>query len=101
MKNGRRVRDAYFLVFVIANDSSSARLGLGVSRRVAPRAVDRNRLRRQVRESFRQHQHQFAGRDVVVMAQAAARPAASHELRASLEQHWQQIIARCKPSSCA
>ena len=49
-----------------ANGLNHARLGMAISVRVAGGAVARNRLRRQVRESFRQHQHRLAGLDVVV-----------------------------------
>jgi ribonuclease P protein component len=91
MKRGRRKRDEFFNLFVLRNDLPHARLGLAVSRKVSPRAVDRNRLRRLVRESFRYHQHGLQGLDVVVMAQAAARKAESARIRDSLANHWQTV----------
>ena len=45
---------------------SFGRLGMIVGKRVAPLAVDRNFLKRLVRETFRRHRHQLAGFDLLV-----------------------------------
>ncbi len=39
-----------------------------ISRRVAPLAVDRNYMKRVIREVFRRHQDEFNGVDMVVSA---------------------------------
>ncbi len=49
-----------------ANGLGHGRLGLSIGLKAAGSAVARNRMRRQVRESFRRHQHQLAGLDIVV-----------------------------------
>jgi len=67
------------------------RLGLAVSRRVAPRAVDRNRIRRQVRETFRQARPGLVAADFVVLARPPARNATRAQLRAALNQLWQRM----------
>ena len=48
------------------NGRGHGRLGMAVGVKAAGGAVARNRIRRQVRESFRVHQHQLAGLDIVV-----------------------------------
>lgn len=48
------------------NDLARPRLGLIVGRRHARRAVDRNRIKRQIRESFRTHAADLPACDVVV-----------------------------------
>ncbi len=83
-------------VFAIPNGMALARLGLAVSRRVSSKAVDRNRIKRQIRESFRQHQTLLQGLDVVVVANTAARTIANNEIRDALLQHWKRIIKKCK-----
>ena len=71
--------------------SEQPRLGMAVSRRVSLRAVVRNRIRRQIRESFRLRRHQLADMDFVVVARSAARHADRRELRNKLEQLWQRF----------
>lgn len=98
MKRGGRVRDELFNVFAIANNLPHGRLGLAVSKKVAPRAVDRNRLKRHARESFRSHRETLAGLDVVVMANPGARRSPPPALRNSLDQHWERIVRQCRKS---
>lgn len=98
MKRGRRVRDEYFSVFGIPNQLPHGRLGLTVSKKVSLRAVDRNRIKRQVRESFRVHQTMLVGLDVVVMATPQARGSTSPALQQSLHKHWERIAEQCRKS---
>ncbi len=71
--------------------SSSARLGMGVSRRVSPRAVVRNRIRRQIRETFRLAAADLKACDYVVLARPPAASASRAELQAALNQLWQRL----------
>jgi ribonuclease P protein component len=67
------------------------RLGLAISKKCAPRAVDRARLKRIVRESFRQHRAGLSGWDVVVMCARGAPTLSNQRLFAILEQSWAAI----------
>ena len=53
-------------MFVRPNGGSEARIGIIASKRVAARAVDRNRAKRMVREAFRRVRHRLGGVDLVV-----------------------------------
>lgn len=87
-----RSADRYFTVLGRVNELTHARLGLAISRRTAPRAVDRNRLRRLARESFRQLE--LAPLDYVVMARRDAVGAESQSLRISLDRHFTRLSSR-------
>ena len=89
-----RSSDGDFTVLSRANDCGHARLGLVVSKRVDKRAVRRNRLKRIIRESFRQGPIQAAPVDLVVIAKGPAAAAAPSRLRQSLDRHWQSLLAR-------
>jgi ribonuclease P protein component len=60
------VKSVFFDVYVCRNTQGWARLGLVVGRRELPRAVDRNRVKRVLRESFRQTQAGLGEVDVVI-----------------------------------
>jgi ribonuclease P protein component len=52
--------------------------------------VGRNRIKRVIRESFRQRQQQLAGLDLVVINQPAAASASNVEINDSLARHWER-----------
>lgn len=93
---GQGTRDRYFSVAAVVSGRAHLRVGVVVSRRVSRKAVARNRIKRQVRESVRRAQRRLAGLDLVVVGQPAAAGAPGAVLRASLERHWISIITRCK-----
>lgn len=57
-------------VLLAPNGGEQARLGLIVPKRVLPRAVDRNRVRRLLREWFRLRQFELSGLDVIAQVKA-------------------------------
>ncbi|KGQ19181.1 Ribonuclease P protein component [Lysobacter dokdonensis DS-58] len=61
-----------------------ARLGLAVSRKVDPRAVGRNRIKRVLRAEFRTLRLQLPAGDYVFVLRAAARTSDGPALRAAM-----------------
>jgi len=55
--NAKRFGNKSLTVLARQNDLGHPRLGLAISKKSAKRAVDRNRIKRVFRESFRLHQH--------------------------------------------
>jgi ribonuclease P protein component len=93
--NASRSRDNWFTVLGRANKLGKARLGLAISKKNCKLATGRNRIKRVVRESFRHHQDELSGVDVVVMNKPLAARATTVELLASLENHWQRLERSC------
>ena len=54
-------------------------------------AVPRNRIKRLIRESFRQHQEMLAGWDLVVLVRPGAAGRSNQQLFSALENHWRTI----------
>ncbi|MFL2555778.1 MAG: ribonuclease P protein component [Gammaproteobacteria bacterium] len=54
-------------IFVKKNGTDIARLGLAISKKYIKKSVDRNRIKRIVRESFRLQKKNLKGIDVVVL----------------------------------
>lgn len=74
----------------------SARLGLAIARKQIRRAVDRNRVKRLIRESFRRHQELLRGLDVVVIGRSALLEKNSRGVFECLENHWRRVSERCR-----
>ena len=87
-----RSSDQRWTLLVYPNKLENARLGMAISKRVLKNAVDRNRIKRIVRESFRCHQQELSGLDIVVMCRSEVKQMANEELFNSLNTHWQRII---------
>lgn len=86
---GHRRGSRFFRLVEAGNGLGHARLGMAVSRRVDRRAVVRNRLRRQIRESFRLHWPDLPAIDLVVTARPEAARAARAEVWSDLLALWQ------------
>lgn len=71
-KYGGRLGDACFTLIAAPCAYPAARLGLAVSKKVSKSAVQRNRIKRLVRESFRKHSAGIPAMDIVVMARPGA-----------------------------
>lgn len=81
---GRRRAGVRFVVITAPRHAGGSRLGITASRRVGG-AVVRNRVKRLVREFFRQYQHALrAAQDVLVIARPDAATATYDEVRREL-----------------
>ncbi len=85
-----RSRDKLFTVLCRRNKQSIARLGLAISKKHCRKATARNRIKRTIRESFRQQQALLSGLDVVVINQPGAAMATRDQISDSLDKHWQR-----------
>ncbi len=93
----RRLHGGSFTLYVAANALGYPRLGLAVSKRVSKKAVQRNRIKRIVRESFRRHPAKIGGVDCVVVAKPAAATRPNPTLRAEVERLWSKARQKTAP----
>ncbi|MDH3589076.1 MAG: ribonuclease P protein component [Gammaproteobacteria bacterium] len=94
-----RSSDALFTVLARPTEKNHPRLGLVVSRKAAGNAVQRHRLKRRIRESFRLGQHELPGADIVVIARAGISRHSQANVSSSLAKHWGRIRETCGQSS--
>ncbi len=88
------------LLLARENQLSHPRLGLVIGKKSAKLAVQRNRLKRIIRESFRHAQDALAGWDIVVVARKGLADPDNAELFQQFEKLWKRI-ARTKPAKTA
>jgi ribonuclease P protein component len=93
--NPAKSTDRYFTLLAILNPFDHPRVGLAIAKKIIRKAVDRNEIKRTVRESFRLQQHRLGGMDIVVLARKEALHANPDDLRKSLEKHWFKLVSKC------
>lgn len=71
---------------------SGSRLGVTVAKKVSKRAVDRNRLKRQMREFYRHRQEQLINVSLVITAKPASLKASDSEREQSLQDLWAKLL---------
>ena len=91
---GIRLNTQVVTIVVRPNGADHPRLGLAVPRRVARRAVARNRLKRRIRESFRHHAERLVGLDVVVLVRPGAEKMDSKRFGGQLARQWERAGRR-------
>ena len=94
-KNPVRSSDRYLTILAVPGEKSFARLGLAISKKNAKRAVDRHRIKRLVRESFRLNQCELPAIDIVVMAKPITKSAENQQIHHSLQEHWNRLKKQC------
>lgn len=81
------------LILCCANDLGFARLGMAVSKKNLPKAVDRNRVKRIIRESFRNSLYDI-GVDVVVLTRNPIINMDNTQILKQLDWMWQRVNKR-------
>jgi ribonuclease P protein component len=77
-----------FTVLARENGLDHPRLGLAISKKCAKRAVDRNRIKRHFRESFRLNQHKLPSVDIIAMCKPSALSLDNANMREQIESQW-------------
>jgi ribonuclease P protein component len=88
LRNAERWQGRHFLLRWLRLPEGNARLGLAVSRKVSKRAVERNRIKRVVRESFRAEREELPALDILVIPRPSAAGTPNPVLFADLGLAW-------------
>lgn len=89
----RKIANRSFTVLVRKNSCQQARLGMAISKKIARRAVDRNRIKRQIRESFRCQGQQMDHVDIVVLGRQGITARNRHELASDINELFSRLRA--------
>jgi ribonuclease P protein component len=91
LRQAERWQGRHFLLRWHTGSERNARLGLAVSRKVSKRAVERNRIKRVVRESFRAEREGLPALDILVIARTSAAGIPNPVLVADLGLAWRKL----------
>lgn len=91
----------YLLLLARPNQLPVARLGTVVSKKNARLAVQRNRLKRLLREQFRLSQQELAGLDIVALAKPGLWQQDNAAIVTLINQQWARLLRQWPPSSNA
>lgn len=90
-------------MLAIPNELQRPRLGLVIGKKNIRLAVQRNRIKRHIRESFRLHQHKLPSVDVIVLARSQLDQLSDDRLNALLQKQWSRLSEQVSPDpdTCA
>ncbi|MFZ2315808.1 MAG: ribonuclease P protein component [Gammaproteobacteria bacterium] len=95
--NPQKASRGPLLALYTPNSLPHARLGVIVAKRHFKRAVDRNLLRRLVKESFRHYCDKLPGLDIVFMFRARYQVIDKSNIRKEIDSLWPSLVASSKP----
>lgn len=79
------------LLLVRKNQLPHARIGLVIGKKSVKLSVERNRIKRQLRETFRLHQMELTGWDIVVIARKGLADQDNAELAKQFAKLWNRL----------
>ena len=89
-----RASHQYVLILARPNSFNCPRLGLGIAKKNIRLPVERNRLKRLIRESFRHQQQYLTGLDVIVLARKGMDEMGNSVITEQLALQWQRLVRR-------
>lgn len=92
--HAKSVAGKHFKIFFSQNIKQNARLGIVASKKILPDAVSRNRVKRIIREVFRQHNVKICNVDLVVVVKQAF-PLKDHLQDENLKMLFSLVENRC------
>ena len=90
----RRFSGIILIFHYMPNTSGHSRLGLVVAKKVTRSAVERNYMKRVLREWYRLNRHRFGSVDLVIRTQKTFGPAGFREVGVEFERAIAQICKR-------
>lgn len=96
--NPTRFGSSHITILINQNSDQKNRLGLAIAKKRVKLAVDRNRIKRLIRESFRLNQHNLPHIDMVVMVKSGTDKLENQDISKQLDKIWRKINQRFKKS---
>jgi len=95
LKSSNKITYKYLLVLYRSNQCCFARLGMILPKRIVQKAVDRNMIKRVMRESFRHHKQVLQNLDIMIVLRSKLHVTYQKTLRQDLENIWEKLGSVC------
>ena len=96
----KKVSQRYLLALYRPNQQAEARVGIMVGKRAVHLAVERNQIKRVIRESFRVNQTKLQGLDIIVIVRNQCNVLTKVQLREGVEKLWQNLSTQLQKQHC-
>lgn len=94
-----RISHQHLLLLACHNGRGFPRLGLVIAKKHLRLAVDRNRVKRLSRESFRKTQDKLLDLDLVLLSRNGLEKLTNPEVFALLDQHWNRLLKKVRQTN--
>jgi len=91
-----RISCRHFLVLAICSDRLNPKVGLVIAKKHVSLAVQRNRIKRLIRDSFRLHRELLSNLELVVLARKDADKLDNEQITKTLSGLWQELTTKQK-----
>lgn len=87
----RKLHQAHLMAFIRSNEQSQARIGMAITKKKVPTAVQRNRIKRHIREQFRHCAAQLKPYDIVFIIKKPINDLDNKELDREINEIFKKI----------
>ncbi|MBL7005393.1 MAG: ribonuclease P protein component [Gammaproteobacteria bacterium] len=95
-KSNQKIADSLITLLISKKNPKQPRLGFAIAKKQIKKAVERNRLKRIFRESFRLHQTQLPDKDFVIMVRHKIQFKSNQQIFNLMKKNWQAVILKCE-----
>lgn len=95
-KFDKKIHQPNFLVFIKKNSVGHARLGMAITKKKIAKAVQRNRIKRLIRENFRKESNQLPFYDMVFIMKRPVNDLSNPQISQQIHTIFSQMINQVK-----
>lgn len=89
-----KVSNRYFLILARRNQVQHGRLGLVIGKKNLPKAIQRNRIKRLLRNSFRLNQELLKDLDIVILARSNMTSLDNQQIVKIIQDLWRNLVKK-------
>lgn len=93
-----KISDTFMTLLISSQRSDQPKLGFAIAKKQIKSAVDRNRLKRVFRESFRHQKAKLPNKQIVILVRHRIQFQTNLQIFNLMQDHWKRVISECEKS---